>query len=65
MQNLKTQPMKVRVMCVRALELIMIHSPRLTILNIAPDLEKFWSDSSPPLKLAMVQTVGKVSCARS
>jgi hypothetical protein len=60
MQNLKTQPMKVRVMCVRALEPIMIHSP-LTILNIAPDLEKFWSDSSPPLKLAMVQTVGKVS----
>ncbi|EFX62296.1 hypothetical protein DAPPUDRAFT_119461 [Daphnia pulex] len=60
MQNLKTQPMKVRVMCVKALEPIMIHSP-LTILNIAPDLEKCWSDSSPPLKLAMVQTVGKVS----
>jgi hypothetical protein len=60
MQNLKTQPMKVRVMCVKALEPIMTHSP-LTILNIAPDLEKFWSDSNPPLKLAMVQTIGKVA----
>ena len=60
MQNLKTQPMKVRVMCVKALEPIMTHSP-LTILNIAPDLEKFWSDSNPPLKLAIVQTIGKVA----
>ena len=59
MQNLKTQSMKVRVMCVRALEPVMIHSP-LTILNIAPQLEKVWSESSPSLKLAMVQTVGKV-----
>ena len=60
MQNLKTQSMKVRVMCVRALEPVMIHSP-LTILNISPQLEKAWSESSPSLKLAMIQTVGKVS----
>ena len=60
MQNLKTHPMKVRVMCVKALEPIMVHSP-LTILNVAPDLEKFWSDSNPPLKLAMVQTIGVVA----
>ena len=59
MQNLNTESMKVRVMCVRALEPVMIHSP-LTILNIAPQLEKVWSESSPSVKLAMVQTVGKV-----
>ena len=59
MQNLNTESMKVRVMCVRALEPMMIHSP-LTILNITPQLEKVWSESSPSVKLAMVQTVGKV-----
>jgi hypothetical protein len=37
----------------------MTHSP-LTILNNTRDLKKFRSDSNPPLKLAMVQTIGKV-----
>lgn len=59
-QNLKIQPMKVRIPCVKALEPVIIHSP-LTIPNIIPQLEKSWSESGPPLKLAMVQTVGKAS----
>ncbi|XP_057380977.1 uncharacterized protein LOC130703562 [Daphnia carinata] len=62
MQNVKSQPMKVRLMCVKALEPVMIYSP-LTIPNIAPQLEMFWSESSPIVKLAMVHTIGKVSLA--
>ncbi|XP_057370064.1 uncharacterized protein LOC130690853 [Daphnia carinata] len=62
MQNVKSQPMKVRLMCVKALEPVMIYSP-LTIPNIAPQLEIFWSESSPVVKLAMVHTIGKVSLA--
>lgn len=60
MQNINNQPMKVRVMCVKALQPVMIHSP-LTIPNIAPQLETFWSDSSPLVKLTMVKTIGNVS----
>ncbi|KAI9550138.1 hypothetical protein GHT06_006412 [Daphnia sinensis] len=60
MQHVKSQPMKVRVMCVKALEPVMIYSP-LTIANIAPQLEVFWSESSPLVKLAMIRTIGKVS----
>lgn len=58
--NLKKIAMKVRIPCVRALEPIMVFSP-LTILNIVPQLEKSWSESSPLLKRTMVQVIGRVS----
>ena len=37
---------------------VIIHSP-LTIPNVMPQLERCWSESDPPLKLAMVRTVSK------
>ncbi|XP_059353137.1 uncharacterized protein LOC130701361 [Daphnia carinata] len=47
-------------MSIKALEPVMIYSPH-TIPNIAPQLEIFWSESSPVVKRAMARTIGKVS----
>lgn len=59
-QNLKTQPLKVKVTCVKALHPILASSP-LTIPEVTPQLEKCWTDNSPHLRLAIVQSVGRTA----
>lgn len=60
MQNLKNQPFKVRVACVKALHPVLSKAP-LTIPNVVPQLEKSWSENGPQFKLAVVQSVGRTA----
>lgn len=60
LHNFKNLPMKVRVSCVKAFCPVLIHAP-LTIPNILPVMERAWHESSPQLKLAIIQTIGRVA----
>lgn len=60
LQNLKTQPMKVRVACARALQPVVSKAP-LTIPEIVPQLEKSWAECGPQLQLAVVRTIGQAA----
>ena len=55
--NLNTQSMKVCIMCIKALQPILIHST-LTVPKVVPPLEKIWSKMNPPLQLVTIQTIG-------
>ena len=60
LSSFNSHPMKVRIMCVKALLPILVHSS-LSVPDIIPVLEKNWSEMSPPLHLVTVKTVGNAA----